>query len=251
MIKNIDINLLKEAEYNPRKELDPKTYEKLKKSIQEFGEAQPLVVNSDYTVIAGHQRLKVMKRLGFKEVECKVLNLTKEREKALNLALNKIQGEWDNDKLTSLIGELFDEELTEFTGFDDKEIIELIKITENSHETDILDELIEETEKMVSGTEKKEIERPASVPLDTLKGNTEERDQEEDKEKSLHEMNISSRLKDFVKNKTETKVEVNFSLNEEQNEIVVKAINVIKQRDSLTFSAEAIAKICEEWLENE
>lgn len=139
----VDINLLKMAEYNPRKELDGKTFEKLKKSFQEFGQAQPIIINSDYTVIAGHQRLKVMKSLKYTEAECKVLNLTKEKEKALNLALNKIQGEWDLDKLSVVIGELFDEDLTEFTGFDEKEIFDLIKETENLHSTDIIDEIIE------------------------------------------------------------------------------------------------------------
>ena len=58
-------------------------------------------------------------------------------------------------------------------------------------------------------------------------------------------------MKNFVKNKTEQKIEMVFSLNTSQNEIVIKALDKIKKRDNLIFGAEAITKICEEWLTNE
>ena len=248
MIKMVDINLLKMVEYNPRKELDVKTFEKLKKSFQEFGQAQPIIINSDYTVIAGHQRLKVMKSLKYTEAECKVLNLTKEKEKALNLALNKIQGEWDLDKLSVVIGELFDEDLTEFTGFDEKEIFDLIKETENLHSTDIIDEIIESEKNIISAVEapQEEREQIKSVPLDSLKSSA-----ETEEETNIEKPNISEKLKSFMQNKSEIKIDLSFSVNGKQNQIIVSALEKVKQRDNIIYGAEALAKICEEWLADE
>ena len=103
-IQKIKIESLKPAEYNPRKDLKPEDeeYQKIKKSITEFGYVAPVIVNSNMTVIGGHQRLKVLKELGYTEVECVVVDLDQEKEKALNIALNKISGDWDNDKLEEI-----------------------------------------------------------------------------------------------------------------------------------------------------
>jgi len=91
-IQKIAINKLIPATYNPRKDLKPNDpeYQKIKKSILEFGFVSPLVVNKDMTVIGGHQRLKVLQELGFESVECIIVDLDKTKEKALNVALNKI-----------------------------------------------------------------------------------------------------------------------------------------------------------------
>lgn len=91
-IQKIVINKLIPATYNPRKNLKPNDleYQKIKKSILEFGFVSPLVVNKDMTVIGGHQRLKVLQELGFESVECIIVDLDKTKEKALNVALNKI-----------------------------------------------------------------------------------------------------------------------------------------------------------------
>ncbi|GAH70712.1 unnamed protein product, partial [marine sediment metagenome] len=66
-IEKIDINLLKLAKYNPRKDLKPEDieYKKIKRSIEEFGYVDPLIVNKDMTVIGGNQRLKVLEDLGY------------------------------------------------------------------------------------------------------------------------------------------------------------------------------------------
>ena len=89
-LKVLPVTVLKPAEYNPRKKLKPgdKEYEKIKNSIEEFGFADPLVVNSDMTIIGGHQRLTVAIALGYTEVPCAVVDVDKTREKALNIALN-------------------------------------------------------------------------------------------------------------------------------------------------------------------
>ena len=65
-LRMIPVSELKPAEYNPRKKLKPgdKEYEKIKNSIEEFGFADPLVVNADMTIVGGHQRLNVAVALG-------------------------------------------------------------------------------------------------------------------------------------------------------------------------------------------
>lgn len=85
----VNINDLKPAAYNPREELHPgdPEYENIKNSIQEFGYADAIVVNKDLTVIGGHQRLNVLKDLGYSEIEVAQVDLTKKQEKALNVAL--------------------------------------------------------------------------------------------------------------------------------------------------------------------
>ena len=89
------------ATYNPRKDLKPgdPEYEKLKRSLDEFGYVEPIIWNKRTgNVVGGHQRLKVLKADGIKEVDCVVIDFDEEKEKALNVALNKISGDWDNKK---------------------------------------------------------------------------------------------------------------------------------------------------------
>jgi len=124
-LKMLPVSVLKPAAYNPRKKLKPgdKEYEKIKKSIEEFGFADPLVVNADMTIIGGHQRLTVAMALGYTEVPCAVVDIDKTREKALNIALNKITGAWDDSLLADLLKDI---ENSNFdlgkTGFDPPEI---------------------------------------------------------------------------------------------------------------------------------
>ena len=127
-LKTLPVSVLKPAEYNPRKKLKKgdKEYKKIENSIREFGFADPLVVNSDMTIIGGHQRLTVAIDLGYTEVPCAVVDVDKTREKALNIALNKITGAWDEEMLADLLKDLGDEDFNlEFTGFDAPEIEQL------------------------------------------------------------------------------------------------------------------------------
>lgn len=134
-MEKIETNKLKMAEYNPRKELtenDPE-YIKIKNSINEFGYISPIIANSDMTVISGHQRLKVLKDLGHTEIECIIVDFDKNKEKMLNVALNKISGEWDYQKLETLFNELATNNMDlSIMGFDEKEINQLIKETEET-----------------------------------------------------------------------------------------------------------------------
>jgi ParB-like chromosome segregation protein Spo0J len=125
--KKVFISELKPAKYNPRKDLQPNDleYHQIKRSIEEFGYVDPVIINSDNTVIGGHQRLKVLKELGHAQIDVVEIDIPKNKEKALNVALNKISGEWDMDRLTVLLDELKTEGLLEITGFDEKEFAAL------------------------------------------------------------------------------------------------------------------------------
>ena len=127
-LKVLPISVLKPAEYNPRKKLKKgdKEYKKIQDSIEEFGFADPLVVNSDMTIIGGHQRLTVAMDLGYSEVPCAVVDIDKVREKALNIALNKITGAWDDDLLVKLLEDIGNSNFDlGKTGFDPPEIGQL------------------------------------------------------------------------------------------------------------------------------
>ena len=130
-IEKIKIEKLNPAEYNPRKDLKPgdPEYEKLKNSILTFGYVEPVLWNKRTgNIIGGHQRYKVLVELGEKEIDCVVVDMDSENEKALNIALNKVSGDWDKDKLMLLIEDLqgvdFDISLT---GFDPAELDDLFK----------------------------------------------------------------------------------------------------------------------------
>ena len=125
-IQKVNAARLNPAAYNPRRDLKPgdKDYEKLKRSIEEFGFVEPVVWNeATGNVVGGHQRLKVLLDMGETEIDCVVVNLGPEQEKALNLALNRIQGGWDETKLAEVMADLdasaFDVSLT---GFDAEEV---------------------------------------------------------------------------------------------------------------------------------
>ena len=66
-ITKVKISELKQAEYNPRR-MTNKQYEDLKASLEKFGLVDPIIINSDNTVIGGHQRLKIVRELGGSEV---------------------------------------------------------------------------------------------------------------------------------------------------------------------------------------
>ena len=143
--KKLPIAELKAATYNPRKALKPgdKEYEKIKNSIVEFGYCEPVIVNDDMTIIGGHQRVTVLKDLGFTEIECIVISIDKTKEKALNIALNKITGEWNKELLADLIKDLQSSDFdVAFTGFEPPEIEQLFnavhdkKITEDDFDVD-------------------------------------------------------------------------------------------------------------------
>ena len=144
-LKMLPVSVLKPAEYNPRKKLKKgdKEYKKIENSIREFGFADPLVVNADMTIIGGHQRLNVAIDLGYTEVPCAIVDVDKTREKALNIALNKITGAWDDQMLADLLKDLENVNFNlDFTGFEAPEIGQLFsniydkKVKEDNFDVD-------------------------------------------------------------------------------------------------------------------
>ena len=126
-IKNVLVKDIKYAPYNPRK-ISDEVLSKLKRSIAEFGYIEPIVVNKrTMHVVGGNQRLKVLRQMGIGEVQSVIVDLDETHEKALNIALNKINGEWDLPALKDLLLEIDRGEIdTEITGFDMPEIEELM-----------------------------------------------------------------------------------------------------------------------------
>ena len=136
-LQTLPVEQLKEAPYNPRKKLRPgmPEYERLKRSLTEFELVQPLVWNRRTGhVVGGHQRLAILKADGHTEVPAVVVDLSEEREKALNVTLNneRVAGDWDVEKLQDLLSDLIElPEIDEtLTGFSDKELNELLMTPE-------------------------------------------------------------------------------------------------------------------------
>lgn len=120
-VEYVSASVLNVAEYNPRKHTTEQK-DQLKESIRKFGLVDPIICNKApnrmNTVIGGHFRLKVAKELGIDEVPVLYLDIPDiEKEKELNIRLNKNVGEWDFDLLKNFN---FDS-LLEF-GFDEKEL---------------------------------------------------------------------------------------------------------------------------------
>jgi DNA modification methylase len=117
------------AAYNPRLDLKPgdPSYEKLLRSLEEFGYVEIIVWNKRTGhIVSGHQRFKVLRQLGYEEVECVVVDIDPEREKILNISLNKIRGDWDIPKLTDLLKNLEERGYgLDITGFELEEAHEL------------------------------------------------------------------------------------------------------------------------------
>lgn len=120
------------AEYNPRVTLKEGSteYEALKKSIERFGLVDPLIVNSRNNVlIGGHQRYNVLTASGQTEAEVVLVDLNEEDEKTLNIALNKIEGDWEYEKLETVLKELNVSDIA-FTGFSEEDIRNIVGINE-------------------------------------------------------------------------------------------------------------------------
>ena len=129
------------AEYNPRVKLTPSDpeYIDIKNSITEFGYADPIVINYDGTIIKGHQRRTVMMDLGYTEAEVIVLDIRdKQKEKALNVALNKITGKWDIAILKDLLQDLdlngYDFTVTGFRREDLSDLIQQLDIPQEAND---------------------------------------------------------------------------------------------------------------------
>lgn len=121
----VPITELKPAVYNPRK-IHPAKYKALKKSIEQNGVLDPIIVNkrTGNTVVGGHQRLRAVTELGLEDIPVNFIDVDEAQEKVLNLGLNNITGENDKDKVAKLMVDLlgFDNIDLSMTGFNMDEI---------------------------------------------------------------------------------------------------------------------------------
>ena len=141
-IEKRKISELIRAEYNPRK-ISVLQFQELKDGIEEYGLVQPLVVNENperkNIIVGGHQRLKIWEELGNKEVDCSIVNLPLDKERKLNIKLNKNGGTFDDD----LLKEFFEyEELIEW-GFTPDELFDQDEKTDGLIEDDEIPEVKE------------------------------------------------------------------------------------------------------------
>ena len=151
-IKELPLKDLKPAVYNPRKKLKKgdKEYEKIKQSLLKFGYVDPIIVNEDLTVIGGHQRLTVLKDLDYETAKCVIVDLPKEDEKALNIALNKITGQWDEALLADLLLDLQESDFNlDLTGFEPPEIDDILS---NVHDKELSEDEFDVEEELKKPT---------------------------------------------------------------------------------------------------
>jgi len=146
MLTEIELSKMNPAAYNPRVTLTEEMpeYQALKASLEEFGEVEPIVWNKRTgNIVGGHQRYNVLKTMGVKTALVSVVDLPIEEEKVLNVALNKVSGEWDEAKLRELLESLNAEDI-HVTGFNMDEIALLLE--DDGGLEDIMDAAIEENE---------------------------------------------------------------------------------------------------------
>lgn len=124
----VSVEDLNPSEYNPRR-ISDEEIQKIKKSITKFGFCNPIVANENpdrlNIIIGGHQRFRAAKEMGWKAIPVVYVNLGIEDEKTLNIALNKIGGEFDEQALKKMMDSMEKEALS-MTGFDEKEIDKLM-----------------------------------------------------------------------------------------------------------------------------
>jgi len=101
IIEKKKLSDLTPAPYNPRQST-AKQEKHLKASLEKFGVVEPIIFNKQTGyIVGGHFRVRELKKLGYKEIECVIVDLSEEDEKELNIRLNANTGEWDWDMLAN------------------------------------------------------------------------------------------------------------------------------------------------------
>jgi DNA modification methylase len=124
-IEYFPIDKLKGWSRNPRN-ITGQQLRALTGNIERYGVVAPIIVNQNNVIVGGHQRLEACKNLGFSKVPVVRLKLTSKDFKVLNLALNRISGDWNQEKLATLVTELQDFPELDLTGLTQVEIEELL-----------------------------------------------------------------------------------------------------------------------------
>ncbi len=134
-LEKLNIEDLTEHEYNPRI-MTRHQSKHLKKSIEDFGLSEKPIVNQDGEIIGGHQRIKILKEMGYKEIECWIpdIFMSHEQVNELCIRLNKNTGDWDYD----ILANVWDEEDLYSYGFTELELgkIQDIEVEEEKEESE-------------------------------------------------------------------------------------------------------------------
>lgn len=158
-VARIALDKINPAPYNPRIELTPDDpdYKKIQESINGFGYADPMILNEHNNVlISGHQRLNILKAMGYTEADVSIVNIADaQKEKAMNIAMNKITGRWDEGKVREILLD-FTEDLASLAGYE-KEEFEKAKAFEDSVDTGELGKTPEEAKAVYDANQIKQI----------------------------------------------------------------------------------------------
>lgn len=159
-IKLVKIDTLIRPDYNPRKDLmeGDREYQILRNNIERFGLVIPLIVNTrNNNIVGGNQRVNILKDLGYEEVYVSLVDLDDAQERALNIILNKVEGEWDEKTLRNVLSDMkalgFDVSSIGFTDAElkklfppAKEVDEMFGVDMDDEEAERSDEVPEEEE---------------------------------------------------------------------------------------------------------
>ncbi len=159
-IKLVKIGTLIHPDYNPRKDLveSDREYQVLRNNIERFGLVIPLIVNTrNNNIVGGNQRVNILKDLGYEEVYVSLIDLDDAQERALNIILNKVEGDWDEKTLKNVLGDMkalgFDVSSLGFTDSElnklfprAKEVDEMFGVDMDDEEAERADEVPEEEE---------------------------------------------------------------------------------------------------------
>lgn len=128
----VKVSDLIDAEYNPNV-MEERDFENLENSIDRYGYIEPIIVNRrNNVIVGGHHRLRVLKKKGVKEVDIIYVDLDENDEKRLNIALNRISGYWNIDKLEEVVNDLMTDDLSliDFTGLSEFELDSMFGVEE-------------------------------------------------------------------------------------------------------------------------
>lgn len=140
IIEKVKIKDVHPADWNPR-EISDKDLKKLDDSIKAFGYVEPIIVNKQTgNIVGGHQRFKILQKTmqPNDEIEAVIVDFDVNKEKALNLALNRISGDWNEEKLYEVLKILKEQDASSLmlTGFDNREIFKFLEADNQSKEDD-------------------------------------------------------------------------------------------------------------------
>lgn len=193
-IEKRNIDLIKPYWRNPRN--NDKALEAVKESIRRYGYNQPIVVDTENVIIAGHTRYKALRQLGYKNVAVVVLDIDEDKAKQYRIADNKTaeMSEWDDDLLMFELREI--EELEDMEIFFDKgELDALLDIREEDYDFDDDYEEFDEEERRA------ELEQEARATIVASLGDNYDEDDEQIQEKVEEQVQatVNKELKDEIR----------------------------------------------------